>query len=55
MFCLAHACPAIISMFINCRFWLPKFVLLVACCVGGFFIPEEGGFEMMFLKGNQPG
>lgn len=31
-------------------FWLPKFILLVACCVGGFFIPEEGGFEKIFLK-----
>ncbi|CAL8346526.1 unnamed protein product [Lota lota] len=31
-------------------FWLPKFVLLVACCVGSFFIPEEGGFEVTFLK-----
>lgn len=26
------------------RFWLLKFVALVACCAAGFFLPEEETF-----------
>lgn len=29
---------------VNVRFWLLKFVALVACCAGGFFLPEEETF-----------
>ncbi|XP_055775982.1 serine incorporator 5 [Salvelinus fontinalis] len=25
-------------------FWFPKFVVLLACCVGGFFLPEQDTF-----------
>nr|XP_023857842.1 serine incorporator 5-like [Salvelinus alpinus] len=26
------------------EFWFPKFVVLLACCVGGFFLPEQDTF-----------
>lgn len=29
---------------LNVRFWLLKFVALVACCAAGFFLPEEETF-----------
>ncbi|KAF3850906.1 hypothetical protein F7725_012678 [Dissostichus mawsoni] len=29
---------------LNVRFWLVKFIVLVACCAGGFFIPNEEVF-----------
>lgn len=29
---------------LHVRFWLLKFIVLVACCAGGFFLPQEETF-----------
>lgn len=33
-----------IIFILNARFWLVKFIALVGCCAGGFFLPEEETF-----------
>lgn len=37
-------CYWVLTSSLPARFWLLKFIVLVGCCAGGFFLPEEKTF-----------